>query len=237
MQTVPKANFRTPFTLIELLVVIAIIAILSALLFPVLGRSRELARRAVCKSNLRQMTAALYMYSDDNEGLFPDNSYRDGCPDEHIIQVNSETRNAMLLYSSADPVIDLRCPNDQWKKFSTTFVNCGWLFGYDVMVGHSEVFGLVGPNAWVPPKQNNQDPGLVMMSDTAYQSIGFNTMTSHGANGPVFLPINTDPRFIAGGMDGTNVATLDGAVAWRTAAEVKRRNAVPYYWGQYLGYW
>ncbi len=56
------------FTLIELLVVIAVIALLLAILIPVLSRARELAHRAVCLSNLRQLTLAWVAYADDNGG-------------------------------------------------------------------------------------------------------------------------------------------------------------------------
>lgn len=62
---------RNAYTLIELLVVIAIIAILVALLFPVLAQSREAARKAVCASNLRQIGQAVSMYVPDYDELFP----------------------------------------------------------------------------------------------------------------------------------------------------------------------
>ena len=61
-----KAN---GFTLIELLVVIAIIAILAAILFPVLALAREAGRRAGCLGNAKSLGTAVRMYCEENSGL------------------------------------------------------------------------------------------------------------------------------------------------------------------------
>ncbi len=65
------------FTLIELLVVIAIIALLMAILMPALNKAREQGQRIVCKSNLKNYTLAIQMYTDDNDGKFcqPESCY------------------------------------------------------------------------------------------------------------------------------------------------------------------
>jgi prepilin-type N-terminal cleavage/methylation domain-containing protein len=62
---------RGAFTLIELLVVIAIIAILAAMLFPALTRSRGIAYRISCTAHQKQLMLAFIMYEHDNNDYLP----------------------------------------------------------------------------------------------------------------------------------------------------------------------
>ncbi len=63
-----KDTAKKGFTLIELLVVISIIAILMAIMVPALSKARELAKNAICKSNLKNIGLAALLWSEDNDG-------------------------------------------------------------------------------------------------------------------------------------------------------------------------
>ncbi len=64
------------FTLIELLVVIAIIAVLAAILMPVISSVQEKSRQARCSANLIQIATALRQYKTD-WGQYPFRPYYD----------------------------------------------------------------------------------------------------------------------------------------------------------------
>jgi len=64
---------REGFTLIELLMVIVIIALMTAILIPLLSNSRLRAQAIKCNSNLKQLFTRMTIYHDEN-GTFP-NAY------------------------------------------------------------------------------------------------------------------------------------------------------------------
>lgn len=67
----PSFKSTTGFTLIELLVVISIIALLIAILLPVLTKAREAAKLTQCMINQRQIATAAISYAADTDGKLP----------------------------------------------------------------------------------------------------------------------------------------------------------------------
>ena len=59
------------FTLTEILVCIGIIALLAAILLPVLFQARKQSLKATCQSNLRQIGFALRQYVSENDEAWP----------------------------------------------------------------------------------------------------------------------------------------------------------------------
>jgi len=95
------------FTLIELLVVISIIAILAAMLLPVLARAKESGRRISCLNNLRQLGVAAKIYVDDNQGAYPPRDESDSWPN-HLY--DNFGRNLNLLLCPTDITVLLSNP-------------------------------------------------------------------------------------------------------------------------------
>jgi prepilin-type N-terminal cleavage/methylation domain-containing protein len=119
------AHFRRGFTLMELLVVISIITLLIALLQPSLRSSREVARRAICGTQIRQVAVAFTTYADDNRvypgvggGGYPriTTSPWVNCEvGHHFNGAPADIKTGTLYNYARDPLV-YRCPNDDGRN-------------------------------------------------------------------------------------------------------------------------
>jgi prepilin-type N-terminal cleavage/methylation domain-containing protein len=110
---------RCGFTLLELLAVIATIAVLAALLLPVLSRAKIKAQQTKCLSNLHQLGLAWTMYYGDNGGQLAE-SYPTNNPYVWVqgnMKVAAEATNAAFiqqgkLYPYNQNAAVYHCPGD-----------------------------------------------------------------------------------------------------------------------------
>ncbi len=115
---------RPAFTLIELLVVIAVIALLLTILLPSLKKSKSIAKKIICQSNLRQIDLAVALYIQDNKNHYP--CAQDPLPSGNWLWMGRGFKHFLKPYLSADintqnPSV-LWCPADQQgqKKYEST---------------------------------------------------------------------------------------------------------------------
>jgi len=119
---------KRAFTLIELLVVIAIIAILAAMLLPVLSRVKQRAQGTSCLNNGKQLMLGLQLYAGEYADFYPPNPDDGntvpghnwcsgqagiGGPQEFDPDVLLDpTRSLLIKYIGHDPKV-FKCPADK----------------------------------------------------------------------------------------------------------------------------
>ena len=155
---------RSGFTLVELLVVIAIIAVLAAILLPVLARARERARGALCLNNTKQLILAWELYADEHDQFLPYNVGMNGTsfrtPLNWVNDVmtwdlsSDNTNRAAITDASLGPYISgaleiYHCPSD--AALSALQNAAGWdarlrSYSMNAMVGNVGNFLTNGVN-------------------------------------------------------------------------------------------
>ena len=116
-----RPSARCGFSLLELLVAIFIIGLLLGLAGIGLQRSREVARTAVCASNLRQLSTQLQVYLNDSRGLMPSFNNR----------VSSSDPGPAIDTDLFEPGVGdgvMKCPADDRKIFETSGTSYYWNF-------------------------------------------------------------------------------------------------------------
>jgi len=113
-----KAENRRAFTLIELLVVIAIIGILTAMLLPVVTKSKGKAQRIACVSNVKQVGLGIILWAHDHEGKYPwlvqpndGGSYSLAAAWQHFQVTSNDMGSPRVLH----------CPLDRQRQIAESF--------------------------------------------------------------------------------------------------------------------
>jgi len=105
---------KRAFTLIELLVVVAVIGILLAALLPAVASVREAAMKVIDANNIRQLTAAAVVYSDDNDARLPKPNWSTAselCPDPDTGELVQE--QGWLYRGDASIILKFRVGGDE----------------------------------------------------------------------------------------------------------------------------
>lgn len=199
---------RRGFTLIELLVVIAIIAILAAILFPVFAQAREAARKITCISNLRNLSGAIMLYTQDYDETMPLGAYSTG--------TDFLTWNDLALPYTRNTAI-WHCPSSQVAKQDANG-KITTHYGYNVRYLTSLAFDFSNANSHsaVSLAAINAPSDTLVMVDARTSVPG----SWCGDDGKFLLPASVPDMDCWGRpallhTEGSSICWADGHVTWK----------------------
>jgi prepilin-type N-terminal cleavage/methylation domain-containing protein len=209
---------KRAFTLIELLVVIAIIAILAAILLPVLVTAQERAKRIQDAGNLRQLGMGAILYAGDNNDRVPPGNRQTTGGIVFVQDAISNTIvNAMATYMRVDTNNHSMwtCP-DRNPALPTYNGTSQLYIGYAYMGGMTTWTLDPAPllNSYSPVKLGTSKPWWVMAADGNLKVNGVWSGQAPGEAAYAFEYGNIPPHKKGSDCAGGTEVFADGSVHW-----------------------
>jgi hypothetical protein len=213
---------------------IKLVALLAAVLGPVLNSGREIANRAQCASNLRQIGVAAHLFAQENDKALPDKASVGGWPWDTRLLVLDQ-----LLATGALTPEMLFCPSGNldsdsigwelpWEYYNldTTFTLTTYVLLFDRPPGIPQRYwnSRLGDQAILAGRGIQIVPeGLRELAVDVVMSIGSSPdFEFMGIVGGAPEPHRTN-HMNGDRPAGGNVLYLDGTVEWRHFADMRLR--------------